>query len=762
MIFDIIIKWRTDMLSIKMKIEFAVTVIILLLSASVCCLTKSYAADFNFGFEKTTPNQKLPDNWFEWGSGYLLSIDTTVKHSGKNSVLIKSPDNRTTENFGCAAYSIPAIYEGKEIELRAYMKLKDIKDGSIGLMLRIDGPSGGLAFDNMQQKNIQGTSDWKMYSVVLKYPEDANTIYIGAILSGTGELWVDDFELLIDGKDIKEAKHAIKKEYKADKDKEFDNGSKIATIKISEEKINNLQLLGLVWGFLKYYHPNIAKGDFNWDYELFRILPKIIQSQNLRDRDNILINWIKNLGAFELADESKKIENDIKIKPDLDWIINSNLSDELKSQLKKIKNGKRTLKNYYIDLSGGAGNPQFKNEIAYQEMLYPDAGYRLLSLFRYWNIIQYFFPYKNLIEEDWKNVLKESIPKFINASNEIEYKLAVLDLMARVHDTHSNIWGNNETLNNYLGKNFTPIEIKFIENKAVVTDLIEKDLGKESGLQIGDEITKINTKPVNDIVVEKLKYTPASNYPTQLRDIAGNLLRTNDSTIKIEFSRNGITHAIEIKTYSTDKINVYKRYPDRDTCFKLINPDIAYLYPGTIKNDYLPDIMNAVKNTKGLIIDFRCYPSDFIVFSLGEYLFPDSTAFVKFSMGSITEPGTFTMTSYNLKVGEKNNDYYKGKVIILINENTQSSAEYHTMALRTAPKATVIGSTTAGADGNVSLINLPGGITTMISGIGIYYPDGRETQRIGIVPDIEVKPTIKGIKEGRDEILEKAIELINK
>ncbi len=49
----------------------------------------------------------------------------------------------------------------------------------------------------------------------------------------------------------------------------------------------------------------------------------------------------------------------------------------------------------------------------------------------------------------------------------------------------------------------------------------------------------------------------------------------------------------------------------------------------------------------------------------------------------------------------------------------------------------------------------------MISGIGVYYPDGKETQRLGIVPDIELRPTIKGIRENRDELLEKAIEIIN-
>jgi C-terminal processing protease CtpA/Prc len=88
-------------------------------------------------------------------------------------------------------------------------------------------------------------------------------------------------------------------------------------------------------------------------------------------------------------------------------------------------------------------------------------------------------------------------------------------------------------------------------------------------------------------------------------------------------------------------------------------------------------------------------------------------------------------------------------------------AEFTAMGYRANPSTTIIGSTTAGADGNVSDILLPGGLQTRFSGIGVYYPDGSETQRIGIVPDVIVKPTIDGIKSGRDELLEKAIELIN-
>jgi C-terminal processing protease CtpA/Prc len=98
-------------------------------------------------------------------------------------------------------------------------------------------------------------------------------------------------------------------------------------------------------------------------------------------------------------------------------------------------------------------------------------------------------------------------------------------------------------------------------------------------------------------------------------------------------------------------------------------------------------------------------------------------------------------------------------VIVLVDEVSQSQAEYTAMAFRAAG-AVIVGSTTAGADGNVSAIPLPGGRRSMISGIGVFYPDKRATQRIGIVPDVVVTPTIAGIGAGRDEVLEAAIRQI--
>jgi hypothetical protein len=724
------------------------------------CQTEN-KTDFNFGFEKISKKGQLPDNWINLGTkDYKLKVDSIEKHSGEKSLSIELIGTNIDKSFGACGYSIPAIYKGNQIELRAYMKLQNVENGQVGLMLRIDGPNGSLKFDNMMEKNIHGTSDWTSYSIVLPLPENAKKIFIGPILQGIGKLWIDDVQLLIDGEDIGKAK--LKEQKKADIDKEFDKGSNITISNLTPAKIEDLAILGKVWGFLKYYHPVIAKGDYNWDYELFRILPKVLESQSYKERNEILSKWILSLGEVTIETHDKIEDSAIKITPDFSWINNSKFGEELTKQLLAIRDAKRGNENYYLGFVQGVGNPQFNNERSYNNVLpNPDAGYRLLSLYRYWNVIQYLYPYKNLFKENWNDVLTEFLPKFINTTGELDYKLTVLALIARIHDTHANIWGNDETLQAYKGANYAPINVKFIENQAIVTGFIKTKSGNAPELQKGDIIVRVNNKSLDKIIQEKLSITPASNYSTQLRDIARDLLRTNDSVLNITYKRGNSIFPLTLKCYSPKNINVYENYYKKDTCFKFITPEIGYVYPGTIKNKYLPKIISEVQKAKGLIIDLRCYPSEFIVFSLGEYLMPDSISFAKFSNTSLNTPGLFTYTKA-LTVGKSNKEYFKGKVIILVNETTQSQAEYTTMALRVAPNATVVGSTTAGADGNVSQFSLPGGINTMISGIGVYYPDGKETQRIGMIPDIVIKPTIKGIKQDRDELIEKAIELINK
>jgi C-terminal processing protease CtpA/Prc len=104
--------------------------------------------------------------------------------------------------------------------------------------------------------------------------------------------------------------------------------------------------------------------------------------------------------------------------------------------------------------------------------------------------------------------------------------------------------------------------------------------------------------------------------------------------------------------------------------------------------------------------------------------------------------------------------HYDGKVVVLVDETSLSRAEYTAVALQSAPHTVVIGSMTAGADGDLSGFPLPGGLRTAISGVGVFYPDGAPTQRVGVHVDIEVHPSIRGIRAGRDEVMEAAVHQI--
>jgi C-terminal processing protease CtpA/Prc len=192
--------------------------------------------------------------------------------------------------------------------------------------------------------------------------------------------------------------------------------------------------------------------------------------------------------------------------------------------------------------------------------------------------------------------------------------------------------------------------------------------------------------------------------------------------------------------------------------FRLLSKDVAYLKLSSVKIADVDHYLEAASKTEGLIIDIRNYPSEFTVFALGSHLIVEPTPFALFTNGDLSNPGAFHWTSaMMLPVAEP---HYTGKVIILVDEDSQSQAEYTAMAFRASPRGFVVGSTTAGADGNVSAFALPGGLHTMISGIGVFYPDKRPTQRVGIVPDRVVNPTMEGIRAGRDEVLEEGVRQI--
>ncbi len=534
---------------------------------------------------------------------------------------------------------------------------------------------------------------------------------------------------------------------------------------LSKTQLDNLFILGKYWGFLKYHHPAIAKGKYNWDKELIDFITSYSTVKSKQERNDSLLAWITRLGDVPRCDTCRDSSfNKVALRPDLSWINPAVFSKKLSEQLMYVHTNRARGDQYYIRFMSDAGIhlASFEHENAYTSMTYPAAEYRLLALFRYWNIIEYWYPYKYNLGQSWDAVLKKYIPLILAAGNAQEYAATLQQLIATIQDGHAVVQSKTITAAN--GNYYMPITIKFIEGKALVVDITNDTLAQRSGIAKGDIIESIDGLTIKQLIDKKRPVISASNHGSMLHNLQYLLVRSPKDSSELVVRRNN-----QVKQLTSYNFLSKGRYPgkpgtfsyERDSALSRIEDSIGYINLGNLQRKDSLRLRALVGSVKGLIIDNRQYPKTPTSGELiGNLILPPNQEFVKFSYPYPEYPGLFPFSQPTGMGTEGTTHYFPGKIAILINEETQSSTEFQAMVFRKAPGAALIGSHTAGADGNVALINLPGGIYTYISGLGIYYPDGKETQRIGIVPDIEVKPTIKGFLNNKDELLMKAMEYV--
>lgn len=698
----------------------------------------------------------IPKNWNGAPAG-TFAVDGQIVHGGRWALRIERKDT-SPGAFTAVSKTIPIDFTGARLELRGFLRTEDISNFA-GLWMREDGDAGSIAFDNMQARQLAGTTEWTEYSIVLPLNREAKRLVFGVLASGTGRVWADDLRLLVDGKPIADVPRAELPKTVVDLDKEFDGGSGIALSALTKIQVANLAMLGKVWGFLKYHHPVVTSGKRHWDYELFRILPRVLTAADGAAARSAINQWIAGLGAVPPCGPcATLVDTELHLRPSLNWLTDEVLGAELGPTLRRIhRNRPAEQRQFYLSLVPNIGNPSFDHELSYAALRLPDAGYQLLALYRFWNIVEYWFPYRDVIGGSWDDELTAFIPRIAMANDGDTYKREMIALIARVHDTHANLWTSLE-VRPPTGPCQIPVTLRFIENQAVVTGFRDAAAPPAAGLKPGDIVTAIDGVAVTELVERWSPYYAASNQPTRLRDIARSMTRGACGSAALAVSRDGKTQELKAeRTPQSDAgASAGRTHDHRGETFRKLSPEVAYLKLSSVQAAQAASYIESAAGTKGLIIDIRNYPSEFVVFALGSRLVERPTAFARFTAGDPTNPGAFHWRGVPLTL-EPTAPRYTGKIVILVDEVSQSQAEYTTMAFRAAPNATVVGSTTAGADGNVSAIPLPGGLRSMISGIGVFYPDKRPTQRIGIVADIEAKPTLRGIRSGRDEVLEVAL-----
>ena len=383
---------------------------------------------------------------------------------------------------------------------------------------------------------------------------------------------------------------------------------------------------------------------------------------------------------------------------------------------------------------------------------------KILGIIKIWTIVKYFYPYPEQISTDWENSLEKYLRLSQNTSTDKDYYTLVQEMMATLNDSHVSTF--HSSILDFSKIFVAPVKFEWIENKVIITGI---DSSIVADISIGDEITSISDLSIDEILKNEAKRISCSNRQGLLSTIInpGYFIGAMGSSIKLGIKSNGEQKIVEIPR--TMYVFQFMGFGDNRPASTIIDNEIGYLNLAALTNTSdLENELIKMKATKSLILDLRnSYPTaDYQEFL--QMLSP-SEVVIRMSMVPVvsSKPAKVWQSDVNM-VNPIHSFSYKKPIAVLIDKTMISRPEDISIALKSFPNVRFVGEQTQGTDGEMTKIYLPGGGETSFTGQIVKFGNGEKFQRIGIIPDIKVHRTIVGIKENKDEIFEKAIEVLKK
>jgi carboxyl-terminal processing protease len=518
------------------------------------------------------------------------------------------------------------------------------------------------------------------------------------------------------------------------------------------------------WGFVKYFHSGVSTCQVNWDSVLMCTLPLVKTAVSNNDFNDALASMITAAGPMELASTPSPDTLPPELKRNLyfGWINDPVFRNDVKGILDTIKNNFRPHANCRV--TTGNANSGFLSFPYDDPMIdtnacttYPTEFSRLLILFKYWNIIRYFNPYNYVQDIHWDSTLYHNILSVALASDYPVFVKSIKKIAAGCNDAHVEGLTGSSMYNMY-GSYSPRIILRYSRNNYIVVKSGYSSVAK------GDILLSVDGKTTDQWEDSLRPYISAGNSSVFRRFMCRNLLRgANDSQIRIVY-KDSMGNDLSLTLRRNDNYNggwFLNYYPNdtlRTVKWKKWNCNVGYANLDNLLSMEVDSMYSVLKNSNAIILDIRNYPADDTPWILANYMYPNQICFSKLARPDISYPGTYSWM-YDYRGYNGNPFSYAGKVIVLCNQETQSAAEYSCMIMRSMPNSVIIGSQTAGTDGDVSKIHLSQEIYSGFTSIGVYYPNGDSTERIGIIPDSLVYITPEGVRRERDEVLEKALQV---
>ena len=533
----------------------------------------------------------------------------------------------------------------------------------------------------------------------------------------------------------------------------------------SAGETENLIKLCKVWGYVKYRHPVFLQGKKDWDEELLTLIPQVREAESAGAVNTLLHDWFIGLGEIDYGTDQTNLswaqakEEDKVFAADIAWASDRDyLGEELAGDLARIEvlpAGNRTKSPARI--GSVAAHRGFANEPEH-EARYDNAEFRLLALFRLWNAVEYFFPYLDLMDQEWDGLLREYIPQMLSGIDQDSYEKTLAFLAYQLHDPHVALGclvPGMSTLNplpyaaNYY---LFPAALREAEGKLAVTTTVDP-----CALKQGDVVLAVNGRKTEALLEDRKLDECTPREDSALNQMRYTITGSREEFNEITVLRDGQELTVSVQYGTARPAELW----EPKCVYQILDGNIGLLNPGFPGQEDAEEVMAALWNTSGLIIDLRQYPASNVLTDLNRYVLKEYSPVFVVATPADAYPGAYIKNkTYGGQISGLSQYYDKPVVLLMCNDTTVSWAETEVAILSRGEKVVTMGEHSAGGNGTVALLPLPGKLAMSFSSQGVYTPEGERTQRTGITPDIPVAPTVQGIKEGRDEVLEAAIEYI--
>jgi C-terminal processing protease CtpA/Prc len=192
-----------------------------------------------------------------------------------------------------------------------------------------------------------------------------------------------------------------------------------------------------------------------------------------------------------------------------------------------------------------------------------------------------------------------------------------------------------------------------------------------------------------------------------------------------------------------------------------LEPSIWYVNLDLAEMTEISENIDAIASAEGVVFDLRGYPNNNHGV-LGHLLAEPDTSVRWMRVQQAIYPDRERIAGWR-ELGwniQPLAPRIQGRVVFLTDGSAISYAESFMSFVEHYRLAEIVGAPTAGANGNVNPFTLPGGFRVTWTGMRVLKHDGSQHHNIGIQPTVPLEPTIEGIRANRDELLEKALEII--